>query len=132
MGVRESAAVRAATVRQRPTANRKCNTLLFLGLPFPDTVKLRSRAQEDTVPDHRGGRQAHLVQAVLGEYLELRPGLDDIGVAVLAEAKDLAVIGPGGGREGRCPVLDSLFVVDFLAGSGVVTTQETPVMEDVQ
>src|SRR6516164_8083550 len=52
--------------------------------------------------------------------------------AILAEAKDLAVVGPWRGGECRGPGPQPLRSINRLAGLGIVAGQETAVLEHVK
>jgi hypothetical protein len=64
------------------------------------------------------------------QLLELRSGLDHIGQPIFAEAKELAIIGPGRGSEAG-PRLKTLASVNLLAGAGVVAGEESAIVQGI-
>src|SRR5207253_2303651 len=111
---------------------RPLNTRLSL-LSVPDAIKLGGSADDQTVARNGGCGHAHLPQAVLANQFVFRAGLDDEGVAILAQAKQLVVISPGRSGETRSAVrVEALLVVSLGAGFGVATTQEPEIKEHVK
>src|SRR5260370_19576869 len=102
----------------------------FVSLPNPIQLRLRSHNQAVA----RQGRcgQGHLAQAVLAEQLELRPGPDDVGVAVFTQDKELIRGGPGRGSIGIGARPNALALVNLLTGTGVVTIKRAHILENVQ
>src|SRR5437867_1697372 len=63
-----------------------------------DTIQVLDAAEEEgAVGDGGGGPEHFLLEAVLRHDFELRTGFEHERLAVLVQAEDLAVVGPGGG-----------------------------------
>src|SRR5262249_13740103 len=99
------------------------------GLLNPVEVVLRAQDQAAVRRCRRG--HGHLAEAVLAEDLELGAGGNDERVAVLAQAKDLAVVRPRRRGERRAGA-ESLAVVTLPTGAGVVTGQRAAVVQHVE
>src|SRR5262249_46522867 len=104
--------------------------LLLLAALGPDAVQVIDAAQEQSAAGDRGGRPEHLVEGVLAEHLELRPGLEDVRRAAVVQAEDLAIAGPRRGPEGRGA--RQPLAIHLLAGAGVVTGDKAPLAQDVE
>ena len=96
-----------------------------------DSVEVAAGADQQTALGDRRGRHAHLVQAVFPKHLVFSAGLDHIRVTVFAEAKDLAVVGPGAGGEGVGFDVDALLAVDFFSRLGIVAGEEAAIEQRV-
>ena len=71
------------------------------------------------------------LERILADDLELGARLHHEGVTVLAQQKDLAVVGPRRRREAADVAREALTAVDLFAGLGVVTEQEAAVEQRV-
>src|SRR5262249_19863919 len=89
---------------------------LFRRCRFADLVDLAERANDQAAARDGWRGHAHFVQAILAEELELRTGLDDVSVAVFAQAENLAVGSPWRRGERGGAAANAYFAVDFLAG----------------
>src|SRR5260370_32552962 len=99
---------------------------------LPDPIKFRLGSTNQSVAREGGRGQRHLAQAVFAEQLELRPGLDDVGVAVFTQEKVLVRGGPGRGSIGIGARPNALALVNLLTGTGVVTIKRAHILENVQ
>src|SRR5262245_21869360 len=92
---RKIAANACFTTSHSPSMRARAKICRSLALACGDAIEMPLGAnQQAAAGDGRRGH-AHLVQAVLPHQLVVRARLDDEGVAVLTEAEDLAVVGPG-------------------------------------
>src|SRR4029079_14737898 len=89
-----------------------------------DQIQLGRRPDDQAAVGDRRGRERRLVQAVLADYLELGAGLHHERIAILAQSKDLSVVGPRRRRECARFGRDALAPVDFLPGLRIVRRQE--------
>src|SRR5262245_59833296 len=62
--------------------------------PLAQAVQLAPRADEQAAAGDGRAGQAHLTELVAPEHLEVPAGLDHERLAVLAQAEDLAAVGP--------------------------------------
>src|SRR5262245_41911942 len=89
------------TVVEPASPEGSCSPLRFLFTPrlLVNAVQRNGGPDEKLAVSERRSRQRNLVQCVLTEQFELRTGLHDVSRAVLAQAKYLPTIGPGGRGE---------------------------------
>src|SRR5215204_3962240 len=88
-----------------------------------DGVQTALRPYQQAFTNQRRRRQSHLVQLVHVQELELLARLDHERLPLFAQAEQLAVVGPGRGREGRRRRVDSR-PVRQLPGPGVEAAQD--------
>ena len=141
LGGVEPPAGRVVVVRRPVRRGDRRGGLLHRGRAFllprqgfgPDAVQPRGGANEETVPCDRRGRHAHVVggQGVgvqQGKFLAVLQHERD---AVLAQAEDLAVIGPGRRRK-RPAVRQAFGGEELLAVARIETAHRPPVVQHVQ
>src|SRR3990172_4183373 len=89
-----------------------------------NTVELRRGSNQEASPGDGGSRERDLIERVPGHHPELRPRLDHVGHALLAQAEDLSVVRPGRGGESPGHRVDALLVVDRSSRPGIVARSE--------
>src|SRR5262249_48956260 len=95
-----------------------------------DAIQVIDAAPEERSPGNRRRGPGHLVERVLPQHLEFRTGLDHHRLAVVVQAEDLALVGPG--RCPKAPGPGGPFAVGLLARPGVVTTdQAAALVQDI-
>src|SRR5580704_12265462 len=102
----------------QPTNQEPMNVTRLAGTLDPD--EMRRGTDDDAVVRDRRGRKRPFIERILADHLEVRACGDDEGVTVLAERKDLAVVGPRRCREAAHVGRNPLASVDFPASLGVV------------
>src|SRR5215204_370896 len=91
---------------------------LFEVSRLADCVQIFVAAQEDLVVHERRGRVESVIQRVLRQHFERRPGLDDYGRAFTAREVDASLCGDRRGEDIRHTV-EPLILIMRLAGPGI-------------
>src|SRR4029434_8222992 len=92
-----------------------------------DAIELRGRPQYQILLRYCGSCHAHLIERILPNQLIFRTRLNDIGVAILAQAEDPILVRPWrcGKRAGRR--VNPLLPVHLFSGASIVTGEESPI-----